>query len=149
MLTKYSVTDPVPIPHEDGKWMRFRRLTPDQLGEARQQRQVRATERMLSLDPAVREMLLSSQEPKTEPPDDKPKPKPKPTADDVLLLYDRTLLLAFGIAEWNYLAPDGTVIPVESASVEDLDWITSAWAARQILDHNRLLPGQWEDVLGE
>jgi hypothetical protein len=146
MLVSKMQSDPMPVPGEPGAWMKFRRLTPKRLQDIIDARQGAALTKMAELGEGalaiVTEMKQAAKEAaikaaeaaaKGQPATDTPRPASNP-----LLSYDRTLLLVGGIAELGGGTYDG--VPIDAATVDDLDVDTSAWAGTEILRLNRLLP---------
>lgn len=133
--------------------MRFKLITPNQLQAVVDERSRKAMEKMKAAGLNAADIMQTAEaaraaraaHPEPEPVAPEPKPKP-PTIFQVVNAYDRTLLLATGIAAWGGGCYDG--IEVGPATVDDLDASTSFWAAKQILALNRLIPEGVEGYAG-
>jgi hypothetical protein len=116
----------VPIPHEEGEWLRLRMLGGKKLQEARDVNSDRAlaTFRKMGAEgiQAIQKMTRQDADAalKTDP----------------LAEYDIDVLLRAGIVAWSY---DEKVTP---QAVEELDEATRKWAATEILKMS--LPGVFE-----
>ena len=126
MLTG-SLTQTVPIPHEPGETMTFKRPSWRDLDLARQARSREAISNLRGLGDVLRE--LQSPESQT---------KAATAAADPTNDYDRATLLGRCLVAWSY--PD----PVTPETIASLDEQTAAWAMAEIVpkpltDAERLL----------
>ena len=115
-----------PIPHEQGEWIKFRRLSWTQLDEARKAKG-RKVMRNIASDPEAVKLLAEVQNINSASP-----AAPDPAAaltvpPDPLSDYDQEMLLRLGIVEWSYDEP------VSPEAIGDLDEETAEWAARKLL----------------
>lgn len=125
MLTRQTVGPQVPIPHEDGQWMQFRRLSWTEIEEAEAVKSKKFLE-STATDPKVQASIA-----KTISPEDMSKlvaaaierAKANPFQS-----CDRATVLRYGIVAWSY------GVDVTEANVSDLDKMTAKWAEEQIAD---------------
>lgn len=114
----------VALPHEDGQWFEFRRLSARQLERAADVKQSTTIAKMAET-PGFAEVLRSARS-------DAPS-QPRELVDP-LDAYDPWTLLKYGVVSWSYadleLTPD---------AIEELDKETLDWAARQLVP--KPLPG--------
>ncbi|MEN6605906.1 MAG: hypothetical protein ABFD60_01585 [Bryobacteraceae bacterium] len=151
MLVSRMTSDPVPVPGEAEAFFSFCLITPNQLQSILDERQRKSMKKMNELGDSAAQIVREIAEARAkapapvvpEPTTPQP-PPPKPTDGEVVSQYDRTMLLLAGIKSWKGGCYEG--VELNAINVDDLDWKTSYWAARSILEYNKLLPGQ--DELG-
>lgn len=110
-----NITKQVDIPHEDGEWMKFRRLSWRQLEEASEAQMKDSLERMKELGgdmvKALREFGQEQQGQESQ-------------------QYDQAAILCAGIVDWSY----GEEVCEEN--IDLLDKQTAEWAYHEILSMN-------------
>lgn len=112
MIVK-NITKRCDIPHEQGEWMVFRRLSWKQLEEASDISSDASFERIKKMGPEI--MAAFTKDIK---------------AQESGAAYDRTTVLHKGIVKWSYEDE------VNSANIDALDETTAAWAFGEILSLN-------------
>lgn len=139
MLTSRITRDNVPIPHEPGEWMSFRKLSWRKLEEAGNavsddaiaKIKVMGGEAFKAIQDLVdaRERKDKTAEAAAEKEIGESLDEAEQKVKDPLNKYDRGVLLRKGIIDWSYEGDKPTV-----ENTDDLDEETAVWAARQILD---------------
>jgi hypothetical protein len=118
-----NITKRVEIPHEEGEFMEFKKLSWKQLESASE---ISSDALMVKIKnmggDIVKALRETTQEQKADPKQG----------------YDRESILRKGIVKWSYDAP------VTPDNISDLDEETAAWAFKEILDMN--LPRSEEEV---
>lgn len=116
MLTSRIVKE-VPIPHENGEWMRLRMLPGKKLQEARDEQTYKQLMlfRKMGADGVEAIQKASRQDAEAA------------LKADPLSAYDIDVLLRAGIVAWSY---DEKVTP---QAIEELDETTRRWAAEELL----------------
>lgn len=110
------------VPHEEGQWFKFRRLSAKQLEaakDARQRAALGSVKEMPELFAAIRSTR------------DEARAETAPR--DPLEQYDRWALLKAGLVDWSY------DVPLTPEAIEELDEETLDWAARLLIP--KPLPG--------
>ena len=133
MLVRNIVSAEIEIPNEPGQWMKFRRLNARRIAECTEKRQMDSMQRMKALGKEGMELIRDAAGSRKD-----------ASPSDPVDSYDRDLLLKYGIVAWSYDAP---LTELDSKD-EGLDAATSAWAAKEILRFNNLLPEEAEKALG-
>lgn len=136
MLVRNLISEKIEIPGEPGQWMQFRRLNSRRIAECMDKKQMDSMQRMKQLGKEGLELIRDAAAGRD---------KNAVTASDPIDAYDRDLLLKAGIFAWSYEADIKAELESED---EGLDAKTSAWAAREILRFNGLLPEAAEQILG-
>ena len=133
MLVTKDITEQVPIPHEDGQWMQFRRLSWLEMTEAAETAERRSVKKMTQFGSEAVGAIIASHEKTaaatadTDGDGDAPKTAKAPTVGS----YDRESLLENGIVAWSYEEK------VSPKAIKQLDAETARWAAEQIFDLSR------------
>ena len=132
MLVTKDTTEQVPIPHEDGQWMQFRRLSWLEMTEAAETAERRSVKKMTQFGSEAVGAIIASHE-KTAAAtvgtdgDGDTTPTKAPTVGS----YDRESLLENGIVAWSYEEKPSP------KTIKQLDAETARWAAEQIFDLSR------------
>ncbi len=110
-----NITKKVDIPHEEGEWMEFRKLSWKQLEHASDVSTDALMERMKKMGGDILKALTNSTKEQEQDPASK---------------YDRATVLRKGIARWSYEEK------VNPDNLDSLDEETAAWAFKEILSLN-------------
>lgn len=124
------------IPHEDGEWMEFRRLSWKQLDEISDAASVAALRHVKDLGPEILAGMRSAVRA------DGLQEQLRATESDPLNGYDLGALLRAGIVAWSYDEP------FDQAVVDELDPVTAKWAGEAILEFAGI-SGRTEEERGE
>ena len=136
MLVTKDTTEQVPIPHEDGHWMQFRRLSWLEMTEAAEKAERRSVAKMTQFGSEAVGAIMSSHEAKqamqtaaatADTDGDAPKTAKVPTVKS----YDRESLVVNGIVAWSYEEK------VSPKAIKQLDAETARWAAEQVFELSR------------
>lgn len=141
MLVRHLVSARIDIPGEVGQWMQFRRLNDRRLAECVDKRQIEALNKMKALGADGLAIIRDAAAARKDPPNSSAPVE----ASNPLDMYDRALLLQFGLADWSY---DAAITDELASEDGGLDTATSTWAATEILRFNHLLPAEQDTVLG-
>ena len=137
MLVTKDTTEEVPIPHEDGHWMQFRRLSWLEMTEAAETAERRSVKKMTQFGSEAVGAIMSSHEAKqamqtaaaTAAADGDG--DTTPTKVPTVASYDRDALLVNGITAWSYEEKPSP------KTIRQLDAETARWAAEQIFELSR------------
>ena len=111
-----GLTKKVDIPHEEGQWMIFRQLSWRQREKASDAKTDSVLARVKSMGTELMRELRGAED----------RVDVKKALADPAASYDRSLVLQYGIVDWSYKEK----LP---KAVDELDEITAAWAAGEIL----------------
>ena len=132
MLVTKDTTEQVPIPHEDGQWMQFRRLSWLEMVEAAETAERRSVKKMTQFgSEAVGAIIASHEKTAAATADTDGDGDTTPTKAPTVGSYDRESLLENGIVAWSYEEK------VSPKAIRQLDAETARWAAEQIFDLSR------------
>ena len=133
MLT-IGITKQVAIPHEKGEWIEIRKLSWKQLDDARKMRQEAVFSTVRAMGGEVMAALPKTCRRCGEEKHDGACPsqaeRAAAAASDPMNDYDRATLLHAGIVKWSYQEV------LTEAAIDQLDEVTAAWAAEEILAYN-------------
>ena len=132
MLVTKDTTEQVPIPHEDGHWMQFRRLSWLEMVEAAETAERRSVKKMTQFgSEAVGAIIASHEKTAAATADTDGDGDTTPTKAPTVGSYDRESLLENGIVAWS---DEEKVSP---KAIKQLDAETARWAAEQIFELSR------------
>ena len=132
MLVTKDTTEQVPIPHEDGHWIQFRRLSWLEMTEAAETAERRSVKKMTQFgSEAVGAIIASHEKTAAATADTDGDGDTTPAKAPTVASYDRESLLENGIVAWSY---DEKVSP---KTIKQLDAETARWAAKQIFELSR------------
>ena len=132
MLVTKDITEQVPIPHEDGQWMQFRRLSWLEMTEAAETAERRSVKKMTQFgSEAVGAIIASHEKTAAATADTDGDGDATPTKAPTVGSYDRESLLESGIVAWSYEEK------VSQKTIKQLDAETARWAAEQIFELSR------------
>ena len=132
MLVTKDTTEQVPIPHEDGHWMQFRRLSWLEMVEAAETAERRSVKKMTQFgSEAVGAIIASHEKTAAATADTDGDGDTTPTKAPTVGSYDRESLLENGIVAWSYEEK------VSPKAIRQLDAETARWAAEQIFELSR------------
>ena len=132
MLVTKDITEQVPIPHEDGQWMQFRRLSWLEMVEAAETAERRSVKKMTQFgSEAVGAIIASHEKTAAATADTDGDGDTTPTKTPTVGSYDRESLLENGIVAWS---DEEKVSP---KAIKQLDAETARWAAEQIFELSR------------
>ena len=132
MLVTKDTTEQVPIPHEDGQWMQFRRLAWLEMVEAAETAERRSVKKMTQFgSEAVGAIIASHEKTAAATADTDGDGDTTPTKAPTVGSYDRESLLENGIVAWSY---NETPSP---KTIRQLDAETARWAAEQVFELSR------------
>ena len=132
MLVTKDTTEQVPIPHEDGQWMQFRRLSWLEMTEAAETAERRSVKKMTQFgSEAVGAIIASHEKTAAATADTDGDGDATPTKAPTVGSYDRESLLESGIVAWSYEEK------VSQKTIKQLDAKTARWAAEQIFELSR------------
>ena len=132
MLVTKDTTEQVPIPHEDGQWMQFRRLARLEMVEAAETAERRSVKKMTQFgSEAVWAIIASHEKTAAATADTDGDGDTTPTKAPTVGSYDRESLLENGIVAWSY---NETPSP---KTIRQLDAETARWAAEQVFELSR------------
>ena len=130
MLVTKDTTEQIPIPHEEGEWMQFRRLSWLEMTEAAETAERRSVKKMTQFGSEAVGAIIASHE-KTAAETTKTDSDATPTKAPTVASYDRESLLENGITAWSY---DEKPSP---KAIKQIDAETARWAAEQIFELSR------------
>ena len=132
MLVTKDETEQISIPHEDGQWIQFRRLSWLEMVEAAETAERRSVKKMTQFGSEVVGAIIAKHE-KTAAAtaDTDGDGDTTPTKAPTVGSYDRESLLENGIVAWSYEEK------VSPKAIKQLDAETARWAAEQIFDLSR------------
>ena len=132
MLVTKDTTEQVPIPHEDGHWVQFRRLSWLEMTEAAETAERRSVKKMTQFgSEAVGAIIASHEKTAAATADTDGDGDTTPTKVPTVGSYDRESLLENGIMAWSYEEK------VSPKAIKQLDAETARWAAEQIFELSR------------
>ena len=132
MLVTKDRTEQIQIPHEEGEWMQFRRLSWLEMVEAAETAERRSVKKMTQFgSEAVGAIIASHEKTAAATADTDGDGDTTPTKAPTVGSYDRESLLENGIVAWSYEEK----VPLKA--IKQLDAETARWAAEQIFDLSR------------
>ena len=134
MLVTKDITEQIPIPHEDGQWMQFRRLSWLEMTDAAETAERRSVKKMTQFGSEAVGAIIASYEKTaaaTADTDGDGAATPTTAKAPTVASYDRESLLENGITAWSYEEKPSP------KTIKQLDAETARWAAEQIFELSR------------